>query len=131
LRTGAPERGATPFLPAQVNGDKVELPFCTVDIPAGVLRGHQVRRRRQAAEGQTFRAKIDVVEWLGNEQYAYIPFDAPPEVARQLAELDGEALRTQLVVSLDGPAPCTGVRTPSCSSTRRECTFSTRRAGRT
>ena len=56
--------------------------------------------------GHTFRATVDVVEWLGNEAFAYIPFEAPPEVQKQLAQLerdlDGEALRTQLVVSLDG-----------------------------
>ena len=27
--------------------------------------------------GSTFRAPVDVVEWLGNETYAYIPFEAP------------------------------------------------------
>ena len=58
--------------------------------------------------GSTFRAKVDVVEWLGNEAYAYIPFEAPPEVQEQLQQLerdlDGESLRTQLVVSLDGTA---------------------------
>ena len=47
-----------------------------------------------------------MVEWLGNETYAYIPFEAPPEVEKQLQQLerdlDGESLRTQLVVSLDG-----------------------------
>ena len=46
-----------------------------------------------------------MVEWLGNEAYAYIPFEAPPEVTAELAqlekELDGESLRTQLVVALD------------------------------
>ena len=25
----------------------------------------------------------DVVEWLGNEAYAYIPFEAPPEVVEE------------------------------------------------
>jgi multiple sugar transport system ATP-binding protein len=58
------------------------------------------------AAGSTFRASVDVVEWLGNETYAYIPFEAPPEVEEQLRQLerdlDGEALHTQLVVSLDG-----------------------------
>ena len=56
--------------------------------------------------GSTFRATVDVVEWLGNEAYAYIPFEAPPEVREQLEQLerdlDGEALRTQLVIGLDG-----------------------------
>jgi multiple sugar transport system ATP-binding protein len=46
------------------------------------------------------------VEWLGNEAYAYVPFEAPAEVQDQLLQLerdlDGEALRTQLVISLDG-----------------------------
>ncbi|MGH2689443.1 MAG: ABC transporter ATP-binding protein, partial [Actinomycetota bacterium] len=44
-------------------------------------------------------------EWLGNELFAYIPFDAPPEVTERLKslarELDSEAMRSQLVVSLD------------------------------
>jgi multiple sugar transport system ATP-binding protein len=42
---------------------------------------------------------------LGSEQFAYIPFEAPPEVAEPLAELaeelDSEQVRTQLVVALD------------------------------
>ena len=46
-----------------------------------------------------------MIEWLGNEQYAYVPFEAPREVANQLKELaqelDSDSLRTQLVVSLD------------------------------
>ena len=50
-------------------------------------------------------ATVDVTEWLGNEQYAYIPYEAPAEVHDQLAQLerdlDSEALRTQLIVSLD------------------------------
>ena len=54
----------------------------------------------------TFNATVDVVEWLGNEAYAYIPFEAPPEVREQLTQLekdlDGESMRTQLVISLDG-----------------------------
>jgi multiple sugar transport system ATP-binding protein len=114
------------FLPAQVKGEKVELPFVTVDIPpqarekakdkglliAGIrpeyFEDAKLIDAAKAQKGQTFRATIDVVEWLGNEQYAYIPFEAPPEVEHQLAdlekEMDGEALRTQLVVSLDAAA---------------------------
>ena len=110
------------FLPATVEGTSVKLPFGTVTIPeeraknaqgkglliAGIRPEHfedasVVESKR---EGSTFRAPVDVVEWLGNEAYAYIPFEAPAEVQSQLAELerdlDGEALRTQLVVSLDG-----------------------------
>jgi multiple sugar transport system ATP-binding protein len=64
------------------------------------------------ATGGTFRATIDVVEWLGNEAYAYLPFEAPPEVQSQLQQLerdlDGEALRTQMVISLDGASRIRG-----------------------
>jgi multiple sugar transport system ATP-binding protein len=113
------------FLPATVVGDKVELPFVTVDLPehargkvpenklliAGIRPEYfddaSVVEADKLAKGATFRATIDVVEWLGNEAFAYMPYDAPPEVASQLAqlekELDSEALRTQLIVSL-GPA---------------------------
>jgi multiple sugar transport system ATP-binding protein len=113
------------FLPATVIGDKVELPFVTVDLPehargnvpenklliAGIRPEYfddaSVVESDKLAKGATFRATIDVVEWLGNEAYAYMPYEAPPQVAVQLAQLekdlDSEALRTQLIVSL-GPA---------------------------
>jgi multiple sugar transport system ATP-binding protein len=111
------------FMPATVEGNEVELPFGKVTLPAekaqraqgkGVLiaglrpehfEDAKVIDAKVADRGSTFRATVDVVEWLGNEAYAYIPFEAPPEVSTQLAELekdlDSEALRTQLVVSLD------------------------------
>ncbi|WP_210502754.1 ABC transporter ATP-binding protein [Nocardioides xinjiangensis] len=112
------------FLPAKVNGDSVELPFGTVKIPAdkaqkaqgkdlliaGIRPEHfedaSVVDPDRVTDESTFTAKVDVVEWLGNEAYAYVPFEAPPEVQQQLQQLerdlDGESLRTQLVVSLDG-----------------------------
>ncbi|MPZ61736.1 MAG: sn-glycerol-3-phosphate ABC transporter ATP-binding protein UgpC [Propionibacteriales bacterium] len=111
------------FLPAQVRGSQVELPFVTVEIPASVAEKVQGRGLLLAgirpeyfedaslvdpakrSRRSTFNATVDVVEWLGNEQYAYIPYEAPSEVEKELAaleeELDSEALRTQLVVSLD------------------------------
>ncbi|MBA3266611.1 MAG: sn-glycerol-3-phosphate ABC transporter ATP-binding protein UgpC [Nocardioidaceae bacterium] len=111
------------FLPATLEGDMVELPFGKVRIPAdkaerahgrglliaGVRPEHfedaSVMDADKVAEGSTFRATVDVTEWLGDQQYAYIPFEAPPEVQEQLTQLerdlDGESLRTQLVVSLD------------------------------
>ncbi len=110
------------FLPATVEGTSVTLPFGTVEIPADkaekargrglLIAGIRPEHFEDASvvddkgTGSTFRTKVDVVEWLGNEAYAYIPFEAPPEVQTQLQELerdlDGESLRTQLVVSLDG-----------------------------
>jgi multiple sugar transport system ATP-binding protein len=59
----------------------------------------------QAQGAVRFSAPVDVTEWLGNEQYAYIPFEADPSVQSKLDELDrdldGEGMRTQLVVNLD------------------------------
>jgi multiple sugar transport system ATP-binding protein len=110
------------FLPAQVDGDSVELPFGKVKLPASKASKVQgkglliagirpeyfddasVMDAGARAEGATFTATVDVTEWLGNEAYAYIPFEAPPEVQKQLAELerelDSESLRTQMVASL-------------------------------
>ena len=40
--------------------------------------------------GVTVTAPIDVVEWLGDEQAAYVTHEAPAEVCEQLAELERE-----------------------------------------
>ncbi|MFC6933137.1 hypothetical protein ACFQHO_24210 [Actinomadura yumaensis] len=57
------------------------------------------------AAGALVRVHVDVTEWLGNEQYAYVPYEAPRELADQLRELsrelDSDQMRTQAVVSLD------------------------------
>jgi multiple sugar transport system ATP-binding protein len=110
------------FLPATVEGTSVKLPFGTVSIPQDKAAAAQDKGLLIAGirpeyfddasvvdgarrGGSTFTATVDVVEWLGNEAYAYIPFEAPPEVQAQLdqleKDLDGEAMRTQLVVALD------------------------------
>jgi multiple sugar transport system ATP-binding protein len=111
------------FVPATIEGRTATLPFATVELAEAVaeeVAGNQLliagirpeyfedaalidsaKRER----GVTFRAVVDVTEWLGNELFAYIPFEAPPEVTARLKslarELDSESLRTQLVVSLD------------------------------
>jgi multiple sugar transport system ATP-binding protein len=111
------------FVPATVEGTTVKLPFGSVEIPADkagkaegkglLIAGIRPEHFEDAAvmdtdktSGQTFRTRVDVVEWLGNESYAYIPFEAPEEVQAQLTQLekdlDGESMRTQLVISLDG-----------------------------
>jgi multiple sugar transport system ATP-binding protein len=111
------------FLPATIEGDHVTTPFGKFKIPAekadkatgkglliaGVRPEHfedlSVMDREQVGEGSTFKATVDVTEWLGNEQYAYIPYQEAKEVHDQLAqlekELEGESLRSQLIVSLD------------------------------
>jgi multiple sugar transport system ATP-binding protein len=111
------------FLPATVEGNQVKMPFGSVTISdekarkaqgkgllmAGIRPEHfedaAVMDASAKGSGSTFKAKVDVVEWLGNEAYAYIPFEAPAEVQEQLQQLerdlDGETLHTQLVISLD------------------------------
>jgi multiple sugar transport system ATP-binding protein len=111
------------FLPAQVDGGKISLPFVDYELPdrfadlvddgklliAGIRPEHfedaGVLDDTTRARGVTFAATVDVTEWLGHEQFAYVPYDAPAEVTdnlRSLArELDSEAMRTQLVASLD------------------------------
>jgi multiple sugar transport system ATP-binding protein len=110
------------FMPATVEGNNVKLPFGTVEIPAekaekaagkglliaGVRPEHfeDASVVRGDTSRDTFRANVDVVEWLGNEAYAYIPFEVEAELRAELdqleRELEGEGTRTQLVVSLDG-----------------------------
>ncbi|GLZ09137.1 putative sugar ABC transporter, ATP-binding protein SugC [Actinomadura sp. NBRC 104412] len=57
------------------------------------------------SRGATVRAHVDVTEWLGNELYAYVPYEAPDIVSTKLRELsrelDSDQLRTQAVVALD------------------------------
>ncbi|GAB3467334.1 sn-glycerol-3-phosphate ABC transporter ATP-binding protein UgpC [Kineococcus endophyticus] len=108
------------FLPARVSGTTLQLPFGEVPRPEQVDGSYEgkllivgVRPEHfddaevtEAPEGAaTFQADVDVTEWLGNELYAYIPFEAADETKEQLAELDreldGESLRSQLVVTLD------------------------------
>jgi multiple sugar transport system ATP-binding protein len=111
------------FLPAKVMGNRVELPFVTLDLSpeiaakvagkdlliAGIrpeyFEDASLVDSLAAARGARFRATVDVTEWLGSQQYAYLPFEAPAAVQQQLAELEreleGEPMHTQLVVSID------------------------------
>ncbi|MEU4422883.1 sn-glycerol-3-phosphate ABC transporter ATP-binding protein UgpC [Actinoplanes sp. NPDC024001] len=111
------------FLPAVVEGGRLKLPFLETDVPAvaadkvtdgqlliaGMRPDHfedaRVLDEAKRAKGVVFRARVDVTEWLGDSQYAYLPFESNEEVAEQLAalaaELDSEALRSQLIVSID------------------------------
>jgi multiple sugar transport system ATP-binding protein len=112
------------FLPATISHGRLQLPFMEIDAPEvmkdrfshGELAIVGIRPESfedaslidtdKLGAGVTFTAPVDVTEWLGNEKYAYLPFEPHPEVQNQLAELDreldGEAMRTQLVANLDG-----------------------------
>src|SRR5436190_10537172 len=80
------------FLPCEVSGTTAKLPFGDVQLPAEKAakaegRGLLIAGARpehfedaslasnEVRTGSTFRATVDVVEWLGNETYAYIPFE--------------------------------------------------------
>src|SRR5215470_1979904 len=115
------------FLPGRIRSGQIETPFGVVPAAGGrltkvgdrdlVILGLRPEYFEDAAlvsaekraHGQTFAADVDVTEWLGNELYAYVPYEAPVEVTRQLEELerelDSEQMRTQLVVALDVSSP--------------------------
>ena len=80
--------------------------------PAGVLRGRLAGRRAKRPLGSTFRARVDVTEWLGDSAVRLHPLrGAGRRSPRSCASCRGswtrEELRTQAVVShrLDQPDP--------------------------
>jgi multiple sugar transport system ATP-binding protein len=111
------------FLPAAIENNQVKLPFLSYPLPrevaaqigssdlliAGIRPEHfadsSLVDENKRDRGITFEVKVDVTEWLGSQQYAYVPFEAPDEITRHLAELqqelDSEHMRTQMIVSLD------------------------------
>jgi multiple sugar transport system ATP-binding protein len=111
------------FLPARPEGNTLSTPFGPIQLDerrAAAVAGRElllVGIRPEYFEdaslvddakrplGSLFRARVDVTEWLGDQQYAYIPYEAPEEITAQLRalsrELDSEELRTQAIVSID------------------------------
>ena len=111
------------FVPGAMEDGQLHLPFVSFELPADrrdvvgdrhyVTVGIRPERfedralvdEHKVAEGVSFDAPVDVVEWLGNEQYAYVPFETDPKLLESLSELerelDGEQARTQLVVALE------------------------------
>jgi multiple sugar transport system ATP-binding protein len=115
------------FVPGRVTGDGIDTVFGVVSAGderlAGVA-GHDLvilgirpqdfedasRMSPDArSRGQLFSATVDVTEWLGDQLFAYIPYEAPEQVTAQLKELqrelDSEQMRTQLVVALGAASP--------------------------
>ncbi|MBX6768240.1 MAG: sn-glycerol-3-phosphate ABC transporter ATP-binding protein UgpC, partial [Actinomadura rubrobrunea] len=112
------------FLPATVDGTVLDTPLGRFDMRdrrkaeavgdrTVVLVGIRPEHFEDASlvgddrreRGAVVKARVDVTEWLGNELYAYVPYEAPADVAAQLRdlsqELDSDQLRTQAVVALD------------------------------
>jgi multiple sugar transport system ATP-binding protein len=111
------------LLPAEAGRGVLRLPFCDIpfdfsELVADVREGDHlivgIRSESLAARkavdpvrlpnGMTFTAVVGAVEWLGNEQIAYVPFRAPDEIHSQLTELqrelDAETPQTQMIVKL-------------------------------
>jgi multiple sugar transport system ATP-binding protein len=123
---GAP---AMNLVPATVEDGAIVLPFARVPPPpdlraalpphtpliAGLRPEHLADAALLAPEtlahGTAFDATVDATEWLGPQQLAYVPYPGTSDVAGTVQglarELGAEALRTQLVASLD---PATRVR---------------------
>jgi multiple sugar transport system ATP-binding protein len=137
------------FLPAELDGDTVRLPIGSFKLPA--QRRDRVGSRRTLIAGirpedfddvvvsgelakgaPTFRAKIEVVEWMGSELYAYFPVGRG-EHAGQLTELamELESVETpggeMAVARLDAATRVREARRRSCASTSNGCTCSTRK----
>ena len=111
------------FLPAQVQGSTLETPFGPIQLDearAAKVAGHDLVMvgirpeyfedaafvdEAKRPHGSVFTARVDVKEWLGDSQYAYIPYEAPDAIRSKLRELsrelDSEELRTQAIVSID------------------------------
>jgi multiple sugar transport system ATP-binding protein len=109
------------LIPATLDGRRLALPFVDFDLPGegpaasgrAVIAGIRPEHLEDAAlvdpaareRGVTFEVKVDVVEWLGAEEFAYAPYGAPPELVEPLhrlaEELDRESAQTMLVASID------------------------------
>jgi len=111
------------FLPATLEGNKLKMAFGGIEVDEKRAKDGGGRdpllvgirpeyfddaslvEENKKPLGSTFRARVDVTEWLGDSQYAYIPYEAPEQITAQLRdlsrELDSEELRTQAVVSID------------------------------
>jgi multiple sugar transport system ATP-binding protein len=100
------------FLPGEIDGETLKLPIGDVNIsqtlrgrlesgPGGARRGVIVGLRPEDFEdaklvgdqsrGITFRTKIDVLESMGSEFYAYFVLEAERVSSRELEELASDA----------------------------------------
>jgi multiple sugar transport system ATP-binding protein len=111
------------FLPGEIDGDNVKLPIGTVKIPdglrrrleggsgggrSGIVAGLRPEHFEDAAvvgdraRGHTFRAKIDVLESMGSEFYAYFVVQAERVSASELEELARDTGAADLGQSREG-----------------------------
>jgi multiple sugar transport system ATP-binding protein len=87
------------FLAGNVEGGKLKLPIGELDVPSGVRDGKVVAGLRPEdfedaqirPEGVKFKAKIDVLESMGSEFYAYFDVEAEEVRSAELEELAADA----------------------------------------
>ncbi|HEY1568156.1 MAG TPA: sn-glycerol-3-phosphate ABC transporter ATP-binding protein UgpC [Solirubrobacteraceae bacterium] len=100
------------FLPGEIDGDTIKTPIGTLPIPDsirgrlqsgpgggrdGVIVGMRPEDFEDASlvgdqsRGITFKTKIDVLESMGSEFYAYFVVDADKVTSRELEELASDA----------------------------------------
>jgi multiple sugar transport system ATP-binding protein len=105
------------FLPGEIDGDTVKLPLGTFRIPdsvrsrlesgpgggrGGVVVGLRPEDFEDAGivgdrnQGMTFKAKIDVLESMGSEFYAYFVVESERVASRELDELASDVGATDL-----------------------------------
>ncbi|MDI9890947.1 ABC transporter ATP-binding protein [Microbacterium sp. IEGM 1404] len=110
------------FLSGTVDGDTLRLPIADVPLDDRLRKAVEGRdlvivgirpdafedadaTERDLDGGVTAELDIEMTEWLGEVLYAYVPYETDATVKDKLSELDrdldGESLRTELVVALD------------------------------
>ncbi len=111
------------FLPGEIQGDNVKLPIGTVRITdemrrglesgqgggrGGIVAGLRPEHFEDAnlvgdkSRGHTFRTKIDVLESMGSEFYAYFVVESERVSARELEELAQDTGAADLGQSREG-----------------------------
>jgi multiple sugar transport system ATP-binding protein len=100
------------FVPGKLSGSKVDTPFGSLDVPkeaaAGVRSGKRGRTvvvgirpesfedaklvgRADKRNGVTFNAKVDLIEAMGSENYAYFHLEGTRVESDQLEEVAADA----------------------------------------
>jgi multiple sugar transport system ATP-binding protein len=118
------------LVPGLLTGTSLQLPFGTLELPSDVAQrlGNAKAGERQVivgirpehfedasmvsddvkGQGMLFQNRIENIEWLGSELYAYLPYTGGDAIGRQLDQLAGDldmeqssGDESQLVARLD------------------------------
>jgi multiple sugar transport system ATP-binding protein len=100
------------FFPARVEAGELVLPFARAPLPAGralppggaLVAGLRPEHLERATEGAgvTFRARVELVEWLGDRQLLHVPWEAPagPELRGSAWQELGAGAASRLVAAV-------------------------------